>query len=314
MPGELPQGGTQTDGSWQFTDDLGTTTSLPAAPTKVVAYIGFAAALYDLCYEVAGYFGPARNDDGSTATIAGNLPIDVIPSVAAGDDGYTVDVEKVINLGAELFIGPNYDLSAQPPVIWPLDADTLAQIALTTPVIHIAQADGADVERTIDSIANLATALGVDPETPDVATAREAYLASHEALADAIAAKPNLTCLWMAGSATGFWISVTTSDVQFLRTLGAQPAPGTETLVGEQSWETFGELAVDLIFNDDRQPAWWGVEQLTAEIPTYSHNPAVASGQVVPWRNTFVPSYANFTPILDEYTKVFLDADEDVVS
>lgn len=309
---ELPHGGIQEDGSWQFTDDLGDTISLPETPTRVVAFIGYAAALYELGYEVVGYFGAATNDDGSPAAVAGNLPTDRIPSVALNDNDYSVDVEKLINVEAELLVGPNYSITTLPAVIWPLDADAMDIIGQVVQTVHIAADDGTDVERTIKTIANLAEALGVDPENPDVVNTREAYEAAKANLADAIAAKPNLTTLWMSGYASGFWIG-STSDVDFIRNLGANVVADELAIAGEQSWETFPTLEADLIFNDDRPPYWWGVEQLTEEIPTYGLHPAVAAGQVASWHNTFVPGYAHFTPILEEYTQVFLDADETVV-
>lgn len=310
---ELPQGGTQADGSWTFTDDLGETITLPQAPVKVVAFVGYAAALYELGFEVVGYYGSATNDDGSAAEIAGSLPIDRIPSVAQNDNDYSVDVEKLINVDAELFVGPNYSITADPAVIWPLDGDSMTLIGEVAQVVHIAADDGVDVERTIQTIANLAEALGIDPESPEVAEAREAFELAKANLTDAIAAKPNLTTLWMSGYASGFWIG-STSDVDFLRNLGLQVVADELSSAGEQSWETFPTLEADLIFNDDRPPYWWGVEQLTEEIPTYALHPAVAAGQVASWYNTFVPSFAHFTPILEGYTQVILDADENVIS
>lgn len=310
---ELPQGGIQTDGTWSFTDDLGATISLSAAPTKVVAFVGYAAGLYELGFEVVGYYGSATNDDGSTAEIAGSLPIDRINSIALNDDDYSVDVEKLINVGAEVLVGPNYSITAEPAVIWPLDGDIMALIGEVCQVIHIAAEDGTDVERTITTIANLAEALGIDPASPEIADAREAYEVARDNLAEAIAAKPNLTTLWMSGYASGFWVG-STSDVDFMRDLGVQLVADELATAGEQSWEVFATLEADLIFNDDRPPYWWGVEQLTEEIPTYAHHPAVKAGQVASWRNTFVPGYAHFTPILEEYTEVFLNADENIVS
>lgn len=310
---DIPKGGLQADGTWAFTDDLGNTVSLPEAPTRVVAFVGYAAALHAYGFDVVGYYGGAVNEDGSNAPVAGDLPLDSIPSIAMDGDDYAIDIEKVINVDAQVFVGPNYSLAAEPPVIWPLDADAMAQLGEVVEMIHIAADDGADVERNIQTLANLAEALGVDPESPEVADARAEYETARDALAEAIASRPNLTTLWMSGYASGFWIG-STNDVDFLANLGMQRVGDDLATAGEQSWETFPQLEADLIFNDDRPPYWWGVEQLTAEIPTYSLHPAVAAGQVASWHNTFVPSYSHFTPIIDGYTKVFLDADETVVS
>lgn len=311
---DLPQGGVQADGSWAFTDDRGVTLTLPETPTKVVAYIGFAAALYDLGFEVIGYYGNATNEDGSLTDSAGRLPVDRIPSVATADGESWVDVEKLVELGTEVFIGPNYGIETEPAIIWPLDADILAQIGEFAQVIHIAAADGADVERTIETMANLATAFGADLDTEEITTAKDAFYAAKANLQAAIAAKPNLTTLWMAGSATGFWTQGSTNDILFMQKLGVQFAGNDFGSAEEQSWETFATVwAADLIFNDVRSPRWWSVEQLTEEIPTYKLHPAVAAGQVRGWRNTFTPSYVGFTPIIEDYTDAFLNADETIV-
>jgi len=313
---EIPNGGIQADGSWAFTDDRGVTLTLPQTPTKVVAFVGFAAALYDLGYEVAAYYGGALEADGSRSTLAGNLPLDRIPSVSGNDgaDEYSLDVEKLVALGTELFIGPSYGITADPGVIWPFDASVLEQVGAFAQVMHVAQDDGADVERTIETMANLAGALGVDLAGAENAAAKDAFDTAKAELQDAIAAKPNLTTLWIAAQGTGFWVQSASYDITYLQKLGAQFVGGLENGSIEQSWETFAtSWAADLIFIDVRQPYWWGVEQLTAEVPTFALHPAVAAGQVAGWYNTFVPSYAAFTPIMQGYTEAFLNADETIV-
>ena len=66
-----------TGGPWTFTDDRGTTVRLDSAPTKVVAYTGTAAALYDfgVTDRIVGVFGPAEQANGASDPMAGNLPV-----------------------------------------------------------------------------------------------------------------------------------------------------------------------------------------------------------------------------------------------
>src|SRR4051794_20766207 len=62
-------------GPFAFTDDRGPDVRLGAAPRKVVAYVGTAAALHDfgVTSAVAGTFGPIRAADGGRAALAGEL-------------------------------------------------------------------------------------------------------------------------------------------------------------------------------------------------------------------------------------------------
>lgn len=103
----LPTGGIGEDGSWSLTDDRGVTSTADSTPTRVVAHIGIAAALYDYGFTVSGYYGTARDADGAPMLVAGDLPLDEVENV--GETG-EVDIEKVVSLETKLFIGPNYGI------------------------------------------------------------------------------------------------------------------------------------------------------------------------------------------------------------
>ena len=64
---EEDESGTATEesGPWEFTDDRPEAVELEAVPTKIVAFTGMAAALYDFGVEVPTVFGPTTNEDGS---------------------------------------------------------------------------------------------------------------------------------------------------------------------------------------------------------------------------------------------------------
>ncbi len=271
-----------------------------------MAQIGIAAALYDYGFTVSGYYGTARDADGAPMLVAGELPLEEVESV--GETG-EVDIEKVVSLGTELFIGPNYGIGGG-QTIWPVDEDALAQIGQTAQIVAIAYADGTTVARTIDSIANLAGALGADLEAPETKASVTAFDTASDDFAAAVAAKPGLTTFFMSGSQTGYWIGGEVADLDYFSSLGLQIAGG-ET-AAEQGWESIGTQACDLIFNDVREPTWWSTEQLTAEIPTFAVHPAVVAGQVGPWRNVYVASYRGYTPILEEVTGWLRESDEGI--
>lgn len=174
----------------------------------------------------------------------------------------------------------------------------------------IAYADGATVARTIDSIANLAGALGANLDASETQASVTAFDTASEDFAAAVAARPGLTTFFISGSQTGYWIGGEVADLNFFSSLGLQITGGD--IAAEQGWETMGTQDCDLIFNDVREPNWWSTEQLTAEIPTFAVHPAVVAGQVGPWRNVYVASYRGYTPILEEVTGWLRDAEEGI--
>lgn len=303
---ELPNGGIQADGSWAFTDDLGVTVTADAAPTKVIAHVGMAAALYDFGFEVIGYYNPATDEDGNPLQIAGDLPLDRLTHVGDYDE---IDIEQLLSMGADLFIGQNYEVVTGG--MWPFSDDVLTQIESVVPVLAFAYGDGATVQRNIETIENLAAALGSNVDDPAIAADRDAFLAATEELRTAIAAKPDLTALFLSGYAPGFWIdSAGPAATSYYRELGMQIVPPPD--MNETSWERLLDFPADIIFVDDRAPVWMTPEELAAEIPVWNSHPAVIAGQVGPWRAQFISSYAGFTPILTEVVEHITATDDSI--
>jgi iron complex transport system substrate-binding protein len=307
LPSQRPSGGIQADGTWAFTDDLGVTVTADAAPTKVISHIGMAAALFDFGYEVIGYYNPATDEDGKPLQIAGDLPLDRLTHVGDFDD---VDIELLISLGADLFIGQNY--SVETGGMWPFSDDVLLQISQVVPVFSFAYGDGVTVVRNIESIENLAIALGTPAESPDIAAEKEAFETATEDLRSAISEKPGLTALFLAGSNTGFWVdSSGGAATRYYRELGMDIIPPPE--VGEASWEQILSFEADILFVDDRTPNWWSPEQLASDISVWNHHPAVIAGQVAPWRAQFISSYRGYTPVLTEVIEWIRKTDDTIV-
>jgi len=300
--GPIPAGGENADGSWSFTDDRGVTIDLPATPTKVVAYVGIAAALHDFGFEVVGYFRGEEREATDIAKLAPDFPADTVADLGFGD---ALDIEQMVALGTELFVGANYGVDGG-QTIWPIQEDVIAQVSAFAGVAAIAFADGTDTARTIETVGNLAAALGVAPDET-VTGARDAFEAARTALETATAAKPGLTAMFMSGWASGYYVGMGLADITLYQQDGlASWDPGTWD---EQSWEVFAEAPVDLIFLDNRGPQWWQPEQLEAEIPTWPEHPAVTAGQVFPWQNEYVPSYQGFTPVLEGVVSAIEEAE-----
>lgn len=304
LPAALPSGGVQPDGSWSFTDDLGQTITQPATPTRVVAHLNLAAALYDFGFEVVGYFDSAVDAQGNPLVETGNLPYETLVNIGTYGD---IDFEQMVALGVDLFVAPTSDIANR--YVWPFDDDTLTQIREITPVAALAIRDGADTRRTIETIGSVAAALGAEIDSPAVAKAHAAFEAAVADLEAALAAKPGLTTMFISADTDGFWVSDNSSDIAFFRSLGLRnlAAPGGEEAA--VSWEQFPLWQADVIFSDDR---WPSAAELAETVPVFLAHPAAEAGQVLPWHPIYVPSYQGFTPILNEVTAVVQAAQDDL--
>jgi iron complex transport system substrate-binding protein len=291
--GPIPAGGADSAG-WSFTDDRGVAVQLDAAPSAVVAYLGIAAALHDFGYDVAGFFSGESRDSVDPATVAPNLPFDAIEDLGFGD---AIDVEKLVSIGVDLFVGANYDLAGA-QAIWPVPDDVMTQIGAFAGVVAIAYADGTDVDRLIQTNGNLAAALGADLNASSTQAAQQTYAAGLDALGAAVAGKPGLKALFMTGASDGFYVGQGLADLNFYAQQGLDVVSVDSWDL--QSWESFANLAADVIFVDDRASGWLQPDQMAEQISTWSVHPAVAAGQVHPWRVEYVPSYQGFAPILEE--------------
>lgn len=292
--GPVPTGGPDAAGGWSFTDDRGVVVQLDAAPSTVVAYIGIAAALHDFGYDVAGFFSGESRESVDPATVAPNLPFDTIENLGFGD---AIDVEKLVAMGVDLFAGANYDLAGA-QIVWPVPDDIMAQIGAFAGVVAIAYADGTDVDRLIQTNANLAAALGADLTATATQSAKQTYDADLAALGTAIAGKPGLKALFMTGAADGFYVGQGLADLNLYARQGLEIVSVDSWDL--QSWESFAKLDADVIFVDDRASGWLQPDQLAEQVSTWPVHPAVAAGQVFPWRVEYVPSYQGFAPILEE--------------
>ncbi|MFT4038595.1 MAG: ABC transporter substrate-binding protein [Thermomicrobiales bacterium] len=291
--GPIPTGGATADGGWSFTDDRGVTVQADATPSKVVAYIGIAGALHDFGYEVAGFFSGESREQVDPRVIAPNLPFDTLKDFGYAD---TLDVEALVDFGADLLVGANYDVTGA-QVIWPIPDDVMAQVEGFAGVVAIAFGNGTDTGRLIQTNENLAAALGADVTSDEVAASKAAFDEGAAKLRAATAAQPGLRALFMTGAPDGYYVGQDLADLNFY----AQN--GLETYRAEtwdlQSWESIGDVDADVIFVDNRAKGWLQPDQLAEQVPTWPLLPAVQAGQVYPWQNEYVPSYTGFTPVMD---------------
>ncbi|MGH2549055.1 MAG: ABC transporter substrate-binding protein, partial [Thermomicrobiales bacterium] len=208
--------GVQPDGSWSFSDDRGVVIHTDALPTKIIAQTTAAAALWDFGIKPVGIFGPSKAADGTPDLQVGNLDLDTVEVL--GDYG-AFDIEKAIALQADLYV----DVDRGNGELWYVPTDLEAQLAERFPSIAIIAAN-VPVTTTIEHFEALASALGADQNTPNVAGAKTAWETAETGFKDAIAAKPGLKMLAVSPGTdlVYVWNPPVLGDLSYYQALGAE--------------------------------------------------------------------------------------------
>ncbi|MCC3761721.1 ABC transporter substrate-binding protein [Glycomyces sp. TRM65418] len=269
---------------WSFTDDQPATVELPATPTKIVAFTGMAAALYDFGIEVPAVFGPTTNEDGTATSQAGNLPVADLE--VFGNVFGEFDVEAYAAWGPEVLMTHYY---YDPATLWYVPEERKDEITSLAEVTALNVDDGANtLDQIIGRHAELAESLGADLASESNAANKERYDAAVEALREAAAANP-VTVLACSAAAETFYASnpAMGNDMRFFTELGVDfvvPDALDESTGGYYetlSWENADKYPADILFLDSRVQALQP-EALT-DFPTWNALPAVQEGQIVGW-------------------------------
>jgi iron complex transport system substrate-binding protein len=297
-------------GEWTFTDDRDITITKEQRPTRIIAQIAVAAALWDYGIRPIGVFGPARLPDGTPAPQSGAVDLDTVESV--GEVQGEIDIEKVIALAPDLIIS-----SVVGDFFVGDNDEVLKLVEETAPRLGIL-IRGVPISHTLDRIYELAGALGADLDAPEVVEAKERYDAAVEELEAAIDAKPGLTVMFTSASPELLYVAKPQgfADLTFFEELGMDiVTPEEEGAVwGELSWEQAPKYEADLILNDARPGVEFTLPEEIATIPIWNELPAVQAEQVGPWYLlNIIPSYNGYAPVMEEMTEWIEMADPDVV-
>jgi iron complex transport system substrate-binding protein len=274
----------ESTGPWEFTDDQPVTSELDHVPTKLVAYTGMAAALYDFGVEVPAVFGPTTNEDGSPTGQAGNLPVADLE--VFGNTYGEFDVEAYASWGPEVLLTHFY---YDPATLWYIPAESQENITGLAEVVALSADDGANTQdQIIGRHAELAESLGADLASEQNAANKEAYDAAVAALTEAAAANP-VTVLACSAAAEIFYASnpAMGNDMRFFTELGVNFVvpdnldADTGSYFESLSWENADKYPADILFLDARVQALQP-DALT-EFPTWTALPAVQEGQIVAW-------------------------------
>lgn len=292
-------------GPWTFTDDRGTTVRLDSAPTKVVAYTGTAAALYDFGVTgIVGVFGPTKQANGKADPMAGDLPVDRLTII--GNAYGEFDVAKYAELDPQVLITDMWEKDS----LWYVPAASLSKIEKLAPTIGITVASE-PLTTPLARIETLAGLLGADLTAAAAVSAKTAFQKAVEQLRGA--AKSNGTIKVMAASASADLLYVSDPevypDLSYYQQLGVSFIEPTNVVGGffeSLSWENAGKYQPDVILLDDRtgtlQP-----KDLTGK-PTWTRLPAVTADQIVAWNSEPRYSYTAIGPIVQGFATALRNA------
>lgn len=287
---------------WTFTDDKGVTVTLDETPTRVVADVNAAAALWDFGIRPVAVFGWNANETGDFGPAGGNIDPSQVEVVGNTTEPFLA--EDVLATDPDLLVTLTWD-PENPTEYWSLDTDPgILPLALEiAPVVAISAAGFSDVNTV--RMAELAESLGADLSTPELAAANEEYQAALERLPEVAAAKADLTVMFTYISDGEEWYIVDPAgwaDVSLYQRLGVN------VIVPEESdgwWQTMSteealRYPADVIFNSSRGGGTLtlNLEQLQAH-PTFGHHPAVIAGQVGEWNQDFIMSFQGMTDALN---------------
>jgi iron complex transport system substrate-binding protein len=294
-------------GAWTFTDDRGTTVRLAATPTRIVAYTGTAAALYDFGVPVAslaGVFGPTKQSDGSPDPMAGNLPVDKL--TVLGEAYGEFDVAEYAQLDPQLLITNIWEKGS----LWYVPDASTSKIEKLAPTLGITVAD-TPLTKPLAAYERLAGLLGADLNASAVSTAKAAYQRAAESLRTTAKVQSSIRVLAGSASADLFYVADPSvyPDLSYLRQLGVDLVTPNDVQGGffeNLSWENVDKYAADIILLDDRTSALQP-KDLTGK-PTWTRLPAVKAGQIVGWASELRYSYQALGPVLAGFATALGDA------
>ncbi|MDP5181128.1 ABC transporter substrate-binding protein [Blastococcus sp. BMG 814] len=270
-------------GGWQFTDDLGNTVELDAAPERVAGLNDVVSSLWNYGVEPVATFGQTATADDVAFEGKDLSEVEIV-----GESYGQIDLEQLAAAAPDVIVTSVYPTDREgtidqtQPFYGFESLEQQEQVAEIAPIIAIAwKGSAADV---IDRTAELAGALGADLEGGEVARAREEFEAASAELTEAAAG--GVTVLPVAAYADeGFYMAKARDEpsLRMYADLGVRFVdPGGEGYYWETaSWENVPQHPSDVLLYSLRGAM---TPEEMATQPTYGLLPAVQAGQVHPWK------------------------------
>lgn len=268
---------------WSFTDDLGNTVELDAAPERIAAINDVASSLWNYGVAPVATFGQTSTADDVAFEGRDLSDVEIL-----GESYGDIDLEQLAAAAPDVIITTVYPtdsegtLDESEPLYGFESIEQQEQIGRIAPIIAVAwSGSAADV---IERTAELAGALGADMESEEVRAAKADFQAASTALTEAAAG--GLTVLPVAAYADEGFYMAKSKDEPSLRMygeLGVQFVdPGGEEYYWQTAgWEDVPQYPSDLILYSLRGAM---TPEQMAEQPTYELLPAAQAGQVHPWK------------------------------
>ncbi|MFI7414812.1 ABC transporter substrate-binding protein [Streptomyces sp. NPDC049627] len=285
-------------GPWTFKDDRGTTVKLGKVPTKIVAFVGVAAALHDYGIDIKGVFGPTKTQDGKADVQAGDM--DVSKLTVFGNVWDQFNVEQYAAFAPEVLISTTFDSAG---TLWYVPEASKDKIAKLAPSVAVSVYDR-QLTKPLERMWELAESLGADMKADKVVQSKKDFEAAAERLRKAAKARPEIKV--MAGSASQdlFYVSGTnlSIDLEYFKALGVnfvEPPESAKKQGGgwfeSLSWENVDKYPADIIMMDDRSST---IQPADITEATWKKLPAVKAGQVIARSPEPILSYDKCTPLL----------------
>lgn len=281
---------------WTFVDDKGATIQLDARPARIVADLIAAAALWDFGIRPVGVFGWDVKANGSFNAAGGRVDREAVG--LAGDETTPFDPERAAALDPDLIVTLT-DAASVADTYWSIDAKVVSQARQIAPLLALDSSIRLDL--VVSRFAELALALGSDPESDPFVAARADAEAAATTFAETVAAKADVSALFVYASEEQLYVAnpKVASDLLYFRELGlAMPDLGVEDTEYWEflSWEQSLKYPEDMVFVSARSPL--GIDGLKAH-PVFSQHPAVKAGQIFPWNGEEPLSYQGIATTLE---------------
>lgn len=306
---EVVSNGLQLDGSWAFTDDRGVQTILDQMPSRIAAGVFAAAPLWDFGVRPVGIFGWNINADG-TLTEAGGSIDETRVEILNGEPNL-LDPERAVAVGADLVVTVTFSPD-EPDNLWGMTPEAVPLVERVAPIIAISGIERADL--IAERFGRLAEALGSDLQSSSVQGQSAAYDDAATNFQALTSAHPEITAIFAFPEPDQVYLAnpIEAADTQLFSHLGLRVLPA-DSKPGEGwipvSYEEIGLYASDLFFYAAGEGALTETEILAH--PTLSRHPAVAAGNLAPWRQDVVFSYAGLAEILTGVSQAIADLVEE---
>jgi iron complex transport system substrate-binding protein len=290
-------------GSWTFKDDRGTTVKLDKVPTKIVAFVGVAAALHDYGIEVKGVFGPTKTKDGKADVQAGDM--DVSKLTVFGNVWDQFNVEQYAAFAPEVLITTTFDSAG---TLWYVPAASASKIAKLAPSVAVSVYDR-QITTPLQRVWELAESLGADMTATKVTDAKKRFESASQRLRAAAKAHPDIKVLAGSAAQDVFYVSGTnlSIDLEYFKALGVnfvEPSASVLKASGgwyeSLSWENVDKYAADIIMMDDRTAT---IQPADITEATWKKLPAVKAGQVISRSPEPILSYDRCVAMVENLAK-----------